>query len=361
MPLGTTCPEGRLIDLPRTATGCPLTADPRGDDLLPLAQIHMAVIRFHNAVLEAVGDAQEARRLCVEHFQSIVLHDYLPRVVDPEVYDDVCRNGRAVIWTEEGKRAGHRFLLPLEFAAAVGRFGHAMVRSGYRDWNRRNAFVRVDGFWHHTHNSSGWPRPCLSDEWATDWSRLFQTPRSEAVLAGSRIGTRLASPLGRIPAEAHPHADNAGSKPSPNLAVRTLERGWRLELASGQDVFALVSKRLHAKRRPPMRRLSEEKLLANETIECARVIKWSGTDDAPSLLYHTPLWFHVLKEAEIVAAGRRLGPLGSRIVMETLHAAIEAACPSILTPGGDWCCDPRLKPSDERRYTFPDLLEFSGL
>jgi hypothetical protein len=360
MALGRTTPSGLPLDLPRTHEGRPLVPDPRSDDLLPLAQMHMAVIRFHNAILATVGDAAKARRMCLLHFQSIVLHDYLPRVIDPGVCEDVCRHGRAVIWTAEERRAGRPFLLPLEFAAAAGRFGHSMVRSGYRDWNHRNAFVRVDGFWHHTYNSSDWPRPCLSDEWTTDWNRIFPTRRSGAVLMGSCIGTRLASPLGRMPAEVNPHADNDGCEPSPNLAVRTLERGWRLSLASGQEVFAQVSQRLRARSRPPMHEMTEDELLAGETPACVRVMT-RRPDGQPRLLDHTPLWFYLLKEAEIVAGGRSLGPLGSRIVMETLHAAIDAARPSILDEGDGWRCDSRLEPQEERRYAFADLLEFSGL
>jgi hypothetical protein len=106
--------------------------------------------------------------------------------------------------------------------------------------------------------------------------------------------------------------------------------------------------------------MTEDELLAGETPACVRVMT-RRPDGQPRLLDHTPLWFYLLKEAEIVAGGRSLGPLGSRIVMETLHAAIEAARPSILDEGDGWRCDSRLEPQEERRYAFADLLEFSGL
>ena len=60
MALGCTS-DGLLLDLPRDITGRPLIADERNDDLLPLAQIHMAVIRFYNAVFAVVGDAAKAK------------------------------------------------------------------------------------------------------------------------------------------------------------------------------------------------------------------------------------------------------------------------------------------------------------
>ena len=36
-----------------------------------------------------------------------------------------------------------------------------------------------------------------------------------------------------------------------------------------------------------------------------------------------PLWFYVLKEAELVHGGRRLGPVGGRIVAETILGLLE--------------------------------------
>ncbi len=36
------------------------------------------------------------------------------------------------------------------------------------------------------------------------------------------------------------------------------------------------------------------------------------------MIEKTPLWYYVLKEAEVFGNGQHLGPLGSRIVAETL-------------------------------------------
>jgi hypothetical protein len=54
----------------------------------------------------------------------------------------------------------------------------------------------------------------------------------------------------------------------------------------------------------------------------------------------TPLWYYILKEAEVRADGKHLGPLGSRIVCETLIGLIvqdpesywHAAAPGTWTP-----------------------------
>src|SRR5262245_29687109 len=73
MALGTTTPGNQPYDLPRQ-DGKALIVDQRSDDNLPLAQTHMAVIRFFNAIVaNCPGIAQaEARALAVLHFQSVV-------------------------------------------------------------------------------------------------------------------------------------------------------------------------------------------------------------------------------------------------------------------------------------------------
>ena len=54
----------------------------------------------------------------------------------------------------------------------------------------------------------------------------------------------------------------------------------------------------------------------------------------------TPLWFYVLKEAEIRGGGERLGPLGSLLVADTL-VGLAACDPSSFwheagSDGGRW-------------------------
>ena len=44
----------------------------------------------------------------------------------------------------------------------------------------------------------------------------------------------------------------------------------------------------------------------------------------------TPLWFYVLKEAEVIESGLRLGPVGSRIVGEVFVGLLKADKSSYL-------------------------------
>jgi hypothetical protein len=128
--------------------------------------------------------------------------------------------------------------MPLEFSAAAYRFGHSMVRPGYRlsETVPPLAIFAAD------------PNRALTgfrefpDNWAIDWNLFsFLEPRDPGNATEPRdpgnatrtqlaykIDTSLVNPLGNLPPSV---AIN------PNiLALRNLLRRWRLRLPSGQDV-----------------------------------------------------------------------------------------------------------------------------
>jgi hypothetical protein len=72
----------------------------------------------------------------------------------------------------------------------------------------------------------------------------------------------------------------------------------------------------------------------------------------------TPLWYYVLREAEIVAEGLHLGPVGGRIVAEVLIGLLQADESSYLST------QPRWRPTlSSKRATFrmTDFLTFAGV
>ena len=83
----------------------------------------------------------------------------------------------------------------------------------------------------------------------------------------------------------------------------------------------------------------------------------------------TPLWFYVLKEAEVREGGERLGEVGSRLVAETVIGVLLNDPESYLSKDASW--DPSkktpgsggpLKLSDGRTIKkIGDLLEFAGV
>jgi hypothetical protein len=124
------------------------------------------------------------------------------------------------------------------------------------------------------------------------------------------------------------------------LSVRNLLRGRLLGLPSGQDVAG---------------RLNQTPLTAEEVADGPHrdTLRKLGFDQT------TPLWYYILKEAELRHGGERLGPVGSRIVAETFVGLIKKSTVSILpreTPGGPvWEPDLGIK---EKQFSMPDLLYF---
>ncbi len=71
----------------------------------------------------------------------------------------------------------------------------------------------------------------------------------------------------------------------------------------------------------------------------------------------TPLWFYILKEAEVRHHGERLGDVGGRIVAEVLLGLIGGDPDSYLNAEPEW--NPKLPSSQEGYFTIADLLRFA--
>lgn len=143
-PIATLALDG--FDLPRkgASTANPEEArmaeipDPRNDENLAIGQTHLAFLRFHNGVCDrlAAGGTpsamllEKAREIVVKHYQWMLRSDFLPRIVDPAIVNDVFANGRRVI--EVG--VADFPTMPIEFSVAAYRLGHSMIRDKY-DWN----------------------------------------------------------------------------------------------------------------------------------------------------------------------------------------------------------------------------------
>ena len=104
-----------------------LIGDPRNDENLIVSQLHVAFLKAHNALVDQGRGFEVAQRLLRQHYQHVVIYDYLrKRVVGESIVDDILLNGNR--WFNA---LGEPFFMPLEFANAAYRFGHTMVRAAY--------------------------------------------------------------------------------------------------------------------------------------------------------------------------------------------------------------------------------------
>lgn len=352
-----------------------LIGDPRNDENLIVQQIHTLFVRFHNAVLksgtnpaiDAKTRFQQAQRLTRWHYQWIVLHEFLKRIVGEETWSRVLNpNGTPNLQFYQIKDAGYSYM-PVEFSVAAYRFGHSMVRPSYSLNNiviggqggaESNRFHRIPVFTADRAplaNLNGF-RP-LPGAWGIDWSFFFEnlpTPPAATVNApcaqlaapvlpqpSYRIDSHLVDPLGALQDIMPPGV------PFNSLALRNLLRSFALGLPSGQDVAMQ---------------------LGQAPINDA--ILWSGDDRQavlkafPAFAGNAPLWFYVLREAEEVrkkgvadaVGGHHLGPVGGTIVAEVLVGLAVHDAHSYLSQAPRW--QPTLGQSPGR-FTMADLVTFT--
>lgn len=339
-------------DLPREPADFPdnagkaIIGDPRNDENLAVAQTHLAFLKFHNKVVADNTDADfnAAREIVTQHYQSIILNDFLPHIVSQPVYDDVLANGRQFVQKGKGNATRENCCMPVEFSVAAYRFGHSMIRNAY-EWNRVFNSSGIDAtlallfeFTEVSGNLGG--SPTLPSDWIVDWTRFYDftdtpdAPNHPQSNKARSIDPRLALKLQDLPefaSEVQPHLRS--------LAVRNLLRGRLVGLPTGQAVASKIN---------AANPLSSVEIASGPH---GAVLRANGFDE------ETPLWYYILKEAQVRHGGQHLGEVGSRIVMETFHAIIECSRHSILKEEG-W--QPSLPSANTGKFTMPDMIAYVG-
>ncbi|MEL6126226.1 MAG: hypothetical protein AAFR57_07520 [Pseudomonadota bacterium] len=286
------------------------------------------------------------------------MNEYLVRICGTDVTREVVATG-APLYTSFADRMRHQppfAPMPLEFSVAAFRFGHTMVRAEY-DWSRH--FGRpVDGTIPQLDRASfellfaftgGASTPMLGADrlpshWPVEWDRLTDDTGTVDDRSARGMDTKLVPPLFDMVNE----TPDMGSVLR-DLARRNLRRGYRLNIPSAQDSIAGV----YAATGISIPGLSSEDLLQGQT---------GAAVEAGGFVTSTPLWFYILKEAETRGGGRCLGPLGARLVAETLVGLIQTDPHSYWNaPDGDagtW------HPGDAGLsdvVTISGLLRFAGV
>lgn len=373
-------------DIPRVSnddgTYTALIGDPRNDENLQIAGLHCAHILFYNRVLDEVLGLEQlggfdlrgfpsahgadlrhrnsaflvAREVTLWHYQWLLVNEHLPQIAGQPMVDDILKHGNRFYRPED--REG---FMPIEFGGAAYRFGHSMVRPSYRanftsgtgdstnpganpffalvfDPNEPNFHDPVN----HDRKDllGGFPAPRRYIGWQT-----FFDLGDGQVKPNKRVDTDISTVLFTLPLPAiAPHTQTAPTV----LAQRNLLRQLTWGLPSGQDIA---------------RAMGVQPLSSSELSKIADVYKPFGTS--------TPLWYYVLAEGKAAANGLNLGPVGGRIVAETLIGLLRADPTSYLS------ANPRFQPflgtdlkmgsnpnpnvTGNREYTRAHFLHYAGV
>ncbi|MBD3666105.1 hypothetical protein [Sulfitobacter aestuariivivens] len=321
---------GRAGDLCRSTCGTPRGGDKRNDQNLTLSQMVVLITKFHEVLAARFNDAAQAQRQLCQHLQWVTLHDFLPRVMCPAVYRDVMRSGAYPVL---GRDTG---LVPIEFAAAAFRLGHAMVGQRYPYWRQGGGGAGLKDLLQFTHHSEPSRLVAvdgartLPEDWSAGWHFLLAPSDGMRVSLAGAIDENLAHDMFSLPGTigdcVRSAPDAAGD--SFSIAEHTLLRGNRLRLDSGQALLQLAAERLQGTGEAVLpRRLPASRLAQTRSPELSEFLL---SDAAAPLRDHTPLWFYLLREADVHASGQHFGPLASRLTMETIHRAIRSDPYSIL-------------------------------
>ncbi|MGA9770196.1 MAG: heme peroxidase family protein [Blastocatellia bacterium] len=334
-------------DLPRE-NKIAIVNDFRSDENLALAQTHVAFIKFHNSVVDRISqDSQSpksvifeaAREKVIQHYQWIVLQDFLPKIIEADVLKDALKNGSMHFNVEDDETP----FIPVEFSLGAFRVGHSMLIDSY-EWNRvfqspadqksgRAKFIDLllfTGFGGLQKNTT------LPSNWIIDWTRFFDFTGFNGIVNNpkfnyaKRFGISLTPALGIL----KNFLSHITKQEFQSLPVLDLIRGSRLGLPSGQ----------HA-----------AQALGFEPISPSEMVKYPFPKSFTDFEFDkkTPLWYYIMREAEIFHSGKRLGPVGSRIVAETFVKLIRSSPHSILKKRG-W--KPDLGQRKRNEFGMADLL-----
>jgi hypothetical protein len=319
--------------------GTAITGDPRNDENMMIAGLHCAFILFHNRQVDDArsngktypDDYNQARQLTTWHYQWMVLHEFLPLFVGPDMVDDVLQNGRHFYTVGLGQA-----FMPVEFQGACYRFGHSMVRPSYRaNLKGNNDGSAFFGFIFDPGQISGSPDPTdlrggsRAPRRFIGWQTFFDFGDGQ-IKRNKQVDTHISSPLFTLPLRAIASGD-----PPTVLPQRNLLRHLTWSLPSGQSIATAMGIPALSKQD-----LSELKPYNFDT--------------------STPLWYYALKEAQLSESGLHLGLVAGRIVAEVLVGLIESDPNSYVNVNPNWAPTVPIK-NASLGFRMTDFLTYAGV
>jgi hypothetical protein len=347
-------------DLPRNSADVrrALIGDPRNDENSIVSQLQGIFLRFHNRIRRENASLPfaEIQKLVRFHYQYVILYDFLPRIIHSTVLSQLKENGKYDRDKLQFFSWKHERFMPIEFSVAAYRLGHSMIRPGYR----LNDEVLLPIF---PVPKQGLPEGltgfrAMNPNWGIDWGRLIDievrtydgtdAENKKRLQLAYRIDTSLVNPLHDLP-------PTIAADPS-SLALRNLERGWRLGLPSGQNVARAMR----------VKPLADSDILIGQGVD--QPDKPLGSIVSVSKVFsdNCPLWAYILAEAmhfkesvkipvkeDVSITTQRLGPVGGRIVAEVFLGLMFGDSRSLLSLDPDW------QPKQGGGFTLKDFVRYA--
>ena len=337
--------------------GTALIGDFRNDENFILSQLQMAFISFHNRIVNQLiekdygsrraefcgsvsacktveslvasdkfpGSAkmkifEKARDHVIHYYHRIISEDFLPRLIGAKRASDILRNGRNFYFPKGFVHKNGKLevpFIPIEFAGAAYRYGHAQVKQTYRNRAGKDGELPLFRAGGHGHGSRVAGFNAIKSDRIIDWKYYF--PLTKDTPDGFNFANKL-TPF--LPAHLH-NLGRVGVTGNDvvSLAARNLNRGRIYRLPSGQDLAKKILPKLQ------QRGILKSWVVANPDSKQSVKLSWQDFIQNPdsmttNILGHvnTPLWYYVLQEAAAfnVAGQTRiknpdaLGQLGHR-------------------------------------------------
>jgi Animal haem peroxidase len=354
------------FDLPRN-TANPrraLIGDPRNDENSIVSQLQGLMLRFHNRVVDdnpTLGFA-DLQRIVRWHYQWVVVHDFLPKIVSGPVLKSLKTNEKYDKGKIEFFHWKNEPFMPVEFSVAAYRLGHSMIRPGYRLNDDDKTLLPIFPILPNTipekpegikEGLAGFQ--AMANNRGIDWGRFIDlegdlrpygddpdkvTPANAAMKArlqfAYRIDTAVVKPVFRLPA-------SVASDPPPSLPQRNLLRSFELGLPTGQSVAKAMG----------VAPLKDHEIVIGKAVDDPEkgdvVGKLSDLPQLAAFKGNCPLWTYVLAEAIKhqtplpipVTGGKQittpqLGPVGGRIVAEVFLGMLFGDNDSFLSADPKW-------------------------
>jgi Animal haem peroxidase len=327
--------DGVSPDLPRNPDGKDGTPDdgtailiePRNDENLIIAQIHLSFLRLHNALIDQGMSFDQAQKTVIDAYRYVVINDYLPQIVGQDAVDAALKTPIKKGFYDPGSKDAP--MTPIEFSVAAFRFGHSQVRNAY-NINDTSGGIPVFSLDPKVDDLRGGRQ--LPAKFIIDFDNFFsELPQDGGpLLIGRAIDTDISASLFALPI---PGAEATGDNV---LAFRNMLRAKFYDMPSGEEVAAAMG------------------------------VPVVGE---PVFEQGTPLWYYILREAEMTCKGQpckpgevgggELGPVGGRIVAETFADVMRLSGPvrKPMLPdisGGDFRIGDLLVAADQLTPTKPD-------